>query len=151
MSENNPKKSPYGVVRLGDTTTITLIDPQESELFLVARTGNIDKLKLWLDYGLNPSMVAINKIDMFTPKGWTPLMAAARFDQAEAIRLLVERGADFNYTRVNEEEIAESALDIAIKFGSQHAEDILRSYQEKINLTDMIEVLADEPAVHFSL
>ena len=53
---------------------------------LYAKNGDTSALKLWLEAGNNP-----NEYDH---EGWTPLLWAAARGHSEAVKLLIEQGAD---------------------------------------------------------
>ena len=57
-----------------------------SDGILAARSGDIEKLKAWLDAGADP--------DQHDAAGWTPLLWASVRGRADAVELLLKRGAD---------------------------------------------------------
>ncbi|ORX51515.1 ankyrin [Piromyces finnis] len=75
---------------------IDLHDLQDSNLWLVAGEGNIEKIKRYLEYGgPNNSKMDINAKDEY---GYTALHAAVSYSRLEAARWLLENGADINIT-----------------------------------------------------
>lgn len=61
----------------------------ELDVFEAAAFGDVDRLRKLLDE--DPA-----RVDAFAPDGFTPLTLAAFFRREEAVRLLLERGADAN-------------------------------------------------------
>ncbi|MEX2211880.1 MAG: ankyrin repeat domain-containing protein [Gaiellaceae bacterium] len=71
-------------------------EQDELDLFEAAAFGDVDRLRRLLDDGADPNE--------FAPDGFTPLTLAAFFKRPEAVRLLLERGADV-HLRARHEQI----------------------------------------------
>jgi ankyrin repeat protein len=65
------------------------------DLFEASALGDVDRLRDLLDGGADPNE--------FAPDGFTPLTLAAFFNHPEAVRLLLERGADVHQRARNEQ------------------------------------------------
>lgn len=63
-------------------------------------------------------------INAYNPDGWTALQMAAYTGKAEAVRLLIDRGADVNAVSNNEHKA--TALTTAVEQGHQAVADLLR-------------------------
>lgn len=79
----------YAAVRSGDPVSVQkLVDADPSlALFAAAMQGDVARLESLLS--ANRSLISVLSSD-----GWTPLHLAALFGRADAVRLLINKGAD---------------------------------------------------------
>jgi uncharacterized protein len=70
-------------------------ESRELDLFEASALGDADRLRELLDGGADPNE--------FAPDGFTPLTLAAFFKHPEAVRLLLDRGADVHQRARNEQ------------------------------------------------
>ena len=70
-------------------------DQSELDLFEAAAVGDVELLRRLLDAGADPNA--------FAPDGVTPLTLASFFKRSDAVRLLLDRGADVHLRARHEE------------------------------------------------
>jgi len=87
-----------------------------SSIWIAVKEGNIKGIGKWVKYGANIDEVGGNM-------GCTPLYVAVRYEQREAMQLLIREGANVNACNEN----GDTPLLLSVSMGSEYFTDFLLS------------------------
>jgi ankyrin repeat protein len=119
-------KELYEAVRAGDAARVQALVAADPALavFAAAITGDVAQLEEVL--GGNRSLVSATSSD-----GWTPLHLAAHFGRTDAVRLLLNKGAQVNVRSTNA--LANCAIHAAAAGGSAATVKLLADFGADVN------------------
>lgn len=86
-----------------------------ASLFLASHFGNVEAVKLLLEKGADPSILAVK------PENFSVVMAAACSNQVKVLKVLIEHGCDLDVQNW----LGETALDVAITEKKLEATQVL--------------------------
>lgn len=124
LSDSYSYEIGQGYIKCLHTNRIIKREPEKDSLPYFIVHNNLEKLTEMLEKGIDPNERDLAGVTC----SWTPLYWSSKLRNIEAIKILLEYGADINLVVHDDDEICGTVLDLASLRLDNELEELLREY-----------------------